>query len=344
MYFKPAGKVVTYLERGTGLDPQPALISIHYAGVETRKNDLDQVIAHPGCTLLHKLCAGACWMNGKPSGRNDFWIFNRYQSSLSPLAKKLNKINFDLRELAATRRTAGNQRGIQSAGPACNKGGSCAIPSSEFLTKSSGPILPRAWKFWSKRWDSNRPSARRKRGGATIGNASSGRRRSKFSAPLSQVPAIFQPLLGELRLWDPPSKIGSGPRMLLAAAGASVLKIIAALGNGQQQVRANAAAWLGRLKFKPAIPALEAALKKERSEVVKGALFDALEALGAPLESYLDREKLAEEAKKEVAKGVPKERTSGVVSRGPAARHAMEVIPGRLLPDVLIWLLIRPLS
>ncbi|MEM9554237.1 MAG: DUF4132 domain-containing protein [Acidobacteriota bacterium] len=82
--------------------------------------------------------------------------------------------------------------------------------------------------------------------------------------------------------------------------------IVAALGDGKQHVRATAAAWLARLGATQEIPALEKALRKEKQELVKGALLQALEDLGADVERYLDREQLARDAARGLRKAPPK--------------------------------------
>jgi hypothetical protein len=84
-------------------------------------------------------------------------------------------------------------------------------------------------------------------------------------------------------------------------------RIIAALADGKSETRAVAATWLARIRHEPAIDALEQAVTKEKHDVAKGAMLDALQALGLPVEKYLDRKALASEAAKSLAKGVPKD-------------------------------------
>ena len=83
--------------------------------------------------------------------------------------------------------------------------------------------------------------------------------------------------------------------------------MIRALSDGKAEVRALAAQWLGRLRHEAALPALEAAVAKEKQDVALGAMLDALQALGQPVEKYLDRDALAGQAAKAVAKGLPKD-------------------------------------
>lgn len=84
-------------------------------------------------------------------------------------------------------------------------------------------------------------------------------------------------------------------------------RIIAALGDGKSDARAVAAQWLARLRHEPAIAALEAAVAKEKHDVAKGAMLDALQSFGRPVEKYLDRKALESEAEKLLNKGLPKE-------------------------------------
>lgn len=84
-------------------------------------------------------------------------------------------------------------------------------------------------------------------------------------------------------------------------------RLMTALSDGKADIRVEAARWLTSLRLEAALPALEAAVAKERHDVAKGAMLDALEALGRPVERYLDRAALAADAAKGLAKGLPKE-------------------------------------
>ena len=84
-------------------------------------------------------------------------------------------------------------------------------------------------------------------------------------------------------------------------------RVTTALADGKADVRIEAARWIAREQVASAVPALEAAFAKERQDVAKGALLDALEALGQPVEKYLDRDRLAADAEKTIAKGLTKD-------------------------------------
>lgn len=116
-------------------------------------------------------------------------------------------------------------------------------------------------------------------------------------------------------------------------------RIVEALANGKAEVRTIAAQWLSQLRHEPALPALETAVKKERNDVAKGAMLDALQSLGQPVEKYLDRASLQKEAIKALVKGLPKD----------LAWFPWEALPGvrwadtgeAVANDVLRWMLVQ---
>lgn len=116
-------------------------------------------------------------------------------------------------------------------------------------------------------------------------------------------------------------------------------RIVLALADGKADTRAVAAQWLQRLGHVEAVAALEAAMAKEKHDVAKGALLDALEALGCPVEKYLDRDQLLQDAQKGLAKGLPKELAWLPREVLPAVRwrEGGAVVP----PDVLVWLCVQ---
>jgi hypothetical protein len=82
-------------------------------------------------------------------------------------------------------------------------------------------------------------------------------------------------------------------------------RIIAALSSGQQEQRCVAADWLGRLKIESSIPALRAAIAKEKYDTPKAMMIGALERLGVSPDEFLDRAGLLKEAKKTTSKPAP---------------------------------------
>jgi hypothetical protein len=119
--------------------------------------------------------------------------------------------------------------------------------------------------------------------------------------PESIVNALFDLALGSSKTERP------GAQAALANHPGKEARIVNALADGKGEVRTVAANWLARLQHAPAVPALEQALGKEKNDVAKGAMLDTLEVLGHPVEKYLDRDTLAADAAKSLAKGLPKE-------------------------------------
>lgn len=114
-------------------------------------------------------------------------------------------------------------------------------------------------------------------------------------------------------------------------------RVIAALESGKAEMRMVAAQWLGRLRHEGAVPALDRAVRKEKHDVAKGAMLDALQALGRSVEPYLNRDQLAKDAAMLLAKGLPKELDWFPWAALPAVRWSdtQAFVP----PAVLKWLL-----
>lgn len=79
----------------------------------------------------------------------------------------------------------------------------------------------------------------------------------------------------------------------------------AALLDGRSESRLVAAQWLVEIADPAAVPALRAAWDKEKQDVVRGALLDALLAAGEDAETYLDPAATTATAEAYVAKGLP---------------------------------------
>ena len=116
-------------------------------------------------------------------------------------------------------------------------------------------------------------------------------------------------------------------------------RILAALTSRQQEVRFAAAQWLGKLKLTTAVPQLQTAFAKEKSEAVKDELIRTLEVLGVRLEELLDLDKLDEEAQKGLKKGVPKELEWFPLDRLPTVRWADS---GKQVPvEIIKWFIVQ---
>jgi hypothetical protein len=133
------------------------------------------------------------------------------------------------------------------------------------------------------------------------------KRRNAFRvlAMFPQLPPVFIPLLWDLALGDSKSE-----RPLAQAALATLPdkagKILVALGDGKQAVRAAAAEWLAKIGDPSAIEPLTKAVRQEKQEAVKGAMMAALETLGADVNQFLDRAELLAEAEAGLAKKRPR--------------------------------------
>jgi hypothetical protein len=82
-------------------------------------------------------------------------------------------------------------------------------------------------------------------------------------------------------------------------------RAVAALQDGKSDVRLAAAQWLARIADPSTLSALRTAWKKEKQDVVRGALLDALIAIGEDAQTYLDPATTVADAAKFVAKGLP---------------------------------------
>jgi HEAT repeat protein len=127
----------------------------------------------------------------------------------------------------------------------------------------------------------------------------------KVLALFPQLPSQFIPLLWDLALGE-----AKGDRVLAQAALASLpdkaSRILVGLRDGRQGVRAAAAEWLGKIGDPAAIEPLKEAFRKEKQETPKAAIASALEACGADIQEFLDRDSLSKEAEAGLAKKRPK--------------------------------------
>jgi hypothetical protein len=121
---------------------------------------------------------------------------------------------------------------------------------------------------------------------------------------LAWLPKIPQRLLRPLLdLALGPGKQARAPaRKLLATAAGIDDAILARLADAKKEIRATAADWIGERGIKAAVPALKAALKKEKSEEGRAALLTALTRLGEDITDYFSQKALKAEAEKGLAK------------------------------------------
>lgn len=166
-------------------------------------------------------------------------------------------------------------------------------------------------------------------------------RRSNAYAVLAAMPHV-PPQLAP-RLWE--TALGAGKSERLEAQKAldqfpgKEDRIIQGLSSGRQEERAGAAEWLGELKTRQAIPELQKALKKEKSELAKAAMMSALEAMAVPVDEFLDRAGLIAEAKAGLAKGMPAGLDWVQVQLIPAVHWADS---GQVVDrEILAWMIVK---
>ncbi len=151
--------------------------------------------------------------------------------------------------------------------------------------------------------------------------------------PAALVDRIFELALGS-------GKTERGPaQAALETDPAHLTRIVAALADGKAETRTQAAAWLGRMRYLPALSALEKAVRSEKNDLAKGALLDALQRLGQPVSAYVDRTVLLKDAQKLLAKPIPAELSWVVWDTMPAVRWADSLAP--VDADVLRYLIVN---
>lgn len=111
------------------------------------------------------------------------------------------------------------------------------------------------------------------------------------------LPNRYLPRLAELALGDGKTHRVAAQKVLESHAGARDLAA-QGLRDGKTEIRVTAAVWLQRLGDPATIPALRAALAKERREVARAALLGALESLGDDISADLAPATLLAEATK----------------------------------------------
>ncbi|MBV8633541.1 MAG: hypothetical protein JO002_03545, partial [Burkholderiaceae bacterium] len=151
--------------------------------------------------------------------------------------------------------------------------------------------------------------------------------------PEEVVNAMFDLALGTAKTERPLAQAA------LANLPGKEARIINALSDGRGEVRAVAALWLTSLRHEAAIPALEAATIKEKNDLAKGAMLDALQAFGKPVEAYLDRKALLKDAAKTVAKGAPKDVEWFPWGAIPSVRWADS--GDYVDPQILQWMIVQ---
>ncbi|WP_125778094.1 DUF4132 domain-containing protein [Antribacter gilvus] len=118
------------------------------------------------------------------------------------------------------------------------------------------------------------------------------------------LPPVLLPRVTAIALGEGKTHRLAAQRALESHAGARTLAE-QGLSDGKSEIRITAAAWLARLGDPASVPALRAALSKERREAVRAAFLTALESLGADISADLAPDVLLAEATKGLRARMP---------------------------------------
>ena len=131
-------------------------------------------------------------------------------------------------------------------------------------------------------------------------------------------------------------------RRALAGSKNRLARPLKALGDGKQAIRIAAAETLSELGDESAIDPLKKALKKEKQEIVKGAMLQAIEHLGGDVDEFLGRRKQLLDAKKGLQKKRPKGMEWVELDSLPPVRWAEDDKP--VAKEILQWWVIQSIQ
>ncbi len=150
---------------------------------------------------------------------------------------------------------------------------------------------------------------------------------------MPQVPAAFVPALTSLALGEGKTHRRSAQRVLESHHVARALGE-QGLTDTKSQIRAASANWLGRIGDSAALPALLAAVKKEKQPAARAALLTAIETLGGDICAYLAPDVLVAEAAKGLKAKAPASLGWFPMDALPVARWATG---GQVPAEVIRW-------
>ena len=299
---------------------------------------LTRFAAHPKFELIH-LVRWCLLLAGRANNPRADWrhsVLNYYWWRDSFLSyQKARRKPIDLRQLAAAFRATGLDDRIIGE-HLLNEGRWAKTP----LQRSDPELL---WPYFAERPDLIEEVLGLKQGTQAqpvYSFQEKDRRQNAFSILklFPRLPSKLVPLLWDLALG--PGKTERGPAQeCLDSIPGKEQKIIAALASRQQDARLPAAEWLAKLKHKPAIPALRAALAKEKSEIVKDELIKALETLEVCLEELLDLDRLDQDAEKGLKKEISSDLQWFPFEQLPGVHWADSGKP--VSPLILKWFLVQ---
>ena len=140
-------------------------------------------------------------------------------------------------------------------------------------------------------WFVGRPERLRE----ALGESDSTARALEIVGAMPRVPAELLAVVADIAVGD--SKVNR-PLAQAVLRSHSRVRVLAeqALGERRAETRASAAAWVGSLGDRASVPALEAAVRAERKDVVRAALLAALGECGGDLGEFLSPRVLGAEA------------------------------------------------
>ena len=180
-------------------------------------------------------------------------------------------------------------------------------------------------------WFVGRPERLRE----ALGESDSTARALEIVGAMPRVPAELLAVVADIAVGD--SKVNR-PLAQAVLRSHSRVRVLAeqALGERRAETRASAAAWVGSLGDRASVPALEAAVRAERKDVVRAALLAALGECGGDLGEFLSPRVLGAEA------------VRGLTSKAPASLAAwfdFDSLPAvhwadggaEVDPDIIRW-------
>ena len=157
---------------------------------------------------------------------------------------------------------------------------------------------------------------------------------------MPQLPAGIETMLWSVALGETKTDRPQAQAALLKVPTA-LQRSLTALADGKQAIRIAAAEMLRDLKDETAVEPLKTALRKEKQEIVKGAMLQAIEALGGDVEEFLGRRKQLNDAKKGLEKKRPKGMEWVPLEGFPKVRWEDGTA---VAPDIVQWWIVQSIQ
>ncbi|MCA9667314.1 MAG: DUF4132 domain-containing protein [Myxococcales bacterium] len=276
--------------------------------VDIRRSS-DVVIEAAGLSLVQLarllLLAGRLGLRGTPAKDGRYAVFNPHTATLGRALRRYNRAHdraFGLRELAA----AFDRVGIDAA-----LFGDDVLDDFYEDGEPAGLAPELVWPYFAERLELLEEVFQISGGQPSRKPLDSWRQRYRRRNAMRvlrgfpALPAALRDVLWQVALGSAKQERPFAQRCL-ERDPERIARIAANLGSGKQDERAVAARWLGQLGDAAATSELEAALAKEKRDVARGAMMEALERLGVPLERFFSRETMIAEATKALAKNKPR--------------------------------------